>query len=96
MERRALSDDEIGALLADLDGWEVRAGKLHKEFRFANFGEALGWIVRVGLQAEKLNHHPEWFNVYGRVSVDLVTHDLGNVISTLDGALARKMDRLAG
>jgi 4a-hydroxytetrahydrobiopterin dehydratase len=96
MARRILTEDELSAVLAELDGWAVEGGKLHKTFRFPNFAEALGWMVRVGLQAEKLDHHPEWRNVYGRVTVDLVTHDLGNRISTLDAALARKMDSLAG
>jgi len=95
MERRALNGDEIAALLDELQGWTVRDGKLHKVYRFGSFNEALGWMVRVGVYAEKVDHHPEWCNVYNRVTVNLVTHDLGNVISTWDAALARTMDAFA-
>ena len=95
MERRALTVEELPEVVAELDGWEILDGKLHKEYKFTNFSEALSWMVRVGLYAEKTDHHPEWSNVYSRVTVDLVTHDLGNAISTLDVALARKMDKYA-
>ena len=96
MARTRLNDDEIQAALQTLPGWEVKDGKLHKMFKFGSFARALGWMVSVGVQADKMDHHPEWSNVYSRVTVDLVTHDLGNAISNLDVELARKMENLAG
>jgi 4a-hydroxytetrahydrobiopterin dehydratase len=95
MARKAMSETELTAALADLPGWEIKAGKLHKQFQFGNFSEALGWMVQVGVIAEKMDHHPEWSNVYNRVNVDLVTHDLGNAISTWDVELAKKMETAA-
>ncbi len=94
-ERRVLTDDEISAALADLPGWSVRDGKLHREFLFSDFSEAFGFMSRVALAAERMNHHPEWFNVWNRVSVDLSTHDLGG-LSTWDLELAAEMNRLSG
>jgi 4a-hydroxytetrahydrobiopterin dehydratase len=91
----ALTDDELAAALADLPAWEVRDGKLHREFRFGDFGCAFGFMAAAATSAEKLDHHPEWSNVYDRVTVDLVTHDVGG-ITELDVALARRMDRIAG
>jgi len=82
--------------LAELPGWEVKDGKLHKQYKFKSFAAALGWMVSAGIEADKMDHHPEWSNVYSRVTVNLVTHDLGNVISNLDIELAQKMEKLAG
>jgi len=96
MARQKLSESELTAALADLPGWEVKEGKLHKVYKFDSFAAALGWMVSVGIYADKMDHHPEWSNVYNRVSVDLVTHDLGNAISNLDVELAQKMEKLAG
>ncbi|NCF65573.1 MAG: 4a-hydroxytetrahydrobiopterin dehydratase [Chloroflexi bacterium] len=95
MERRALNTAEVQTALADLPGWEVVDGKLSKLFRFQSFAAAMGWMVSVAIYADKIDHHPEWSNVYSRVQVNLVTHDLDNAISTFDLALARKMDELA-
>ena len=95
MERRKLTDEELADALQRLPGWEVVDGKLHKEFKFGSFAEAMGWMVSAGIQADKLDHHPEWCNVYSRVTIDLVTHDLGT-LSTLDVALAERMEELAG
>lgn len=94
-ERRKLNSDELQEALASLPGWEIKAGKLHKQFTFASFAEALGWMVSVGVVADKMNHHPEWSNVYNRVTIDLVTHDLDNTISSWDVKLAQKMESLA-
>jgi 4a-hydroxytetrahydrobiopterin dehydratase len=94
MARRKLTDEELADALQRMSGWEVKEGKLHKEFKFGSFAEAMGWMVSAGIHADKLDHHPEWANVYSRVTVDLVTHDL-DAISTLDVALAEKMDALA-
>ena len=96
MARQKLSESELTAALADLPGWEVKEGKLHKVYKFDSFAAAMGWMVSVGIYADKMDHHPEWSNVYNRVSVDLVTHDLGNAISNLDVELAQKMEKLAG
>ena len=95
MERKALTSDELETAVTDLPGWEVLYGKLSKTFRFKSFAEALGWMVSVGIYADKIDHHPEWSNVYNKVKVQLVTHDLGNQISTWDVDLARRMDELA-
>ena len=95
MERRALNNDELEAALADLAGWEILDGKLSKTFRFKSFAQAMGWMVSAGIYADKMDHHPEWSNVYNRVQVQLVTHDLGNAVSTWDLELASHMDELA-
>lgn len=89
-----VSEVELAEALTNLPGWEVKEGKLYKQFKFKSFAQALGWMVAAGVEADKLNHHPEWSNVYNRVTVHLATHDLGNTISTLDLALARKMEAL--
>lgn len=73
--------------------WIIDSDKLHKEFVFNNFIEAFGFMARVALIAEALNHHPEWFNVYKRVVIDLTTHEAGG-ISDLDFKLAKKIEQL--
>ena len=95
MARIALSEDALAAALNALPGWLVKDGKLHKQYKFNSFAAALGWMVTVGIAADKMDHHPEWSNVYNRVTVNLVTHDLGNRISNLDVELAQKMENLA-
>jgi 4a-hydroxytetrahydrobiopterin dehydratase len=94
IERKLLSGSEIRASLAALPGWEVRDGKLLREFRFGTFVEAFGFMSRVALLAERMNHHPDWSNVYGRVTVALSTHDLGG-LSTWDVELARQISDAA-
>lgn len=96
MKRQKLDDGEIKIALQGLPGWELKDGKLNKTFKFGSFAQAIGWMVSVAIFADTIDHHPEWFNVYSRVRVDLVTHDLGNSISTYDVELARKMNALAG
>ena len=95
VERRKLNSDELQKALASLPDWEVKAGKLHKQFTFPTFARAIGWMVSVGIAADKMNHHPEWSNVYNRVTVNLVTHDLDNKISSWDVELAKKMEALS-
>ena len=94
-----LSDATRGPLLDPLfaTGWEMVEGRdaIHKQFVFADFTEAFGWMTRVAIWSEKWNHHPEWSNTYKRVDVVLLTHDV-NGLSALDAKLARKMDGLAG
>lgn len=92
-DRRKLSDDEIRKRLADFPGWDVREGRLHREFQFKNFVEAFGFMASVALVAESMNHHPEWLNVYNRLIVDLSTHDVGG-ITALDFKLAEAFNRL--
>jgi len=74
--------------------WEIAAGKLHKTYQFANFIDAFAFMTAAALSAEKMNHHPEWRNVYKTVQVDLTTHEAGG-ITQLDFALAAAMDKLA-
>ena len=92
---KALEEAEIEAKLADLEGWTLVDGKLHRTFRFANFVEAFGFMASTALVAEKMDHHPEWSNVYATVVVDLTTHDAGGV-TTLDFELAAAMNATAG
>ena len=84
----------IAAALEELEGWSIDGGKLYREFRFANFSEAFGFMTRAALAAETANHHPEWFNVYNRVRVHLTTHDAGG-ITRKDVDLASYMNTLA-
>jgi 4a-hydroxytetrahydrobiopterin dehydratase len=90
-----LTADEIGRALEDLPGWRVENGKLHREYRFAGFVEAFGFMASAALVAESMNHHPEWFNVYHTVKIDLTTHDAGGITEN-DTALARRLEDLAG
>jgi len=94
MARPRLAEDELTRALEGLPGWRLAAGKLHREYRFADFSAAFGFMTRVALEAERLDHHPEWSNVWNRVVVDLVTHDSGGVTAS-DVALAKKMEALA-
>lgn len=96
MARYALNETELSEAVAGLSGWQVMDGKLNKTFKFPSFAAAMGWMVAAAIFADKMDHHPEWSNVYNRVTVNLVTHDLGNAISSWDIDLARKMDELAG
>ena len=83
------------AALAELRaaGWELTEGRdaIHKEFKFRNFAEAFGWMARMAIQAEKMDHHPEWSNVYNRVEVVLTSHDVSG-LTERDLRLARKMN----
>jgi len=89
-----MSDAEVKVALADLPEWGVVEGKLHREYQFADFIHAFGFMATASMAIEKMNHHPEWFNVYNRVEVDLTTHDAGG-ISAKDFALARTLDQIA-
>ena len=94
-----LTEAQLTEMLAPLmaAGWRKVEGRdaITKTFTFANFVDAFGFMSRVALHAEKLNHHPEWFNVYNRVEVTLSTHDAGG-LTELDAKLAARMERLAG
>jgi 4a-hydroxytetrahydrobiopterin dehydratase len=93
-EYRKLSDREIDKELAEVVGWKIVGGKLHKAIEFSSFVQAFGFMTQVAIEAEKMNHHPEWHNVYNRVTIDLVTHDIGG-ISNFDFRLARAIDAIA-
>ena len=96
MKRSAkLSAKVIDVRLPSLPGWKRTKGKLHRIFTFADFSEAFAFMVRAALAAEKLNHHPDWSNVWNKVTVDLSTHDAGG-ITELDFRLAAEMNRIAG
>jgi 4a-hydroxytetrahydrobiopterin dehydratase len=90
----ALTADEIDAALLELEGWQVVGGKLHREFKFGDFSEAFGFMTRVAIEANTMWHHPEFFNVWSKVVIDLVTHEAGDAISELDVKLAKKIDTL--
>ncbi|MEC4805281.1 MAG: 4a-hydroxytetrahydrobiopterin dehydratase [Jaaginema sp. PMC 1079.18] len=74
-----LSQTEIQNAIASLEGWSIVDEKLHKTFKFQNFIAAFGFMTQVAIAAEKMNHHPEWFNVYNTVKIDLTTHDAGGI-----------------
>ena len=93
MEPLATAEVETG--MADLPAWSLQGDRIAREFVFADFVQAFGFMSSVALLAERANHHPEWRNVYRDVEVELSTHDSGG-ITALDVRLAREMDRLAG
>ena len=90
-----LTAAEVHALAERLPQWSLQDGKLHRELRFANFSQAFAFMTRVAMAAEQLNHHPEWSNVWNRVSIDLTTHDTGG-LSDLDVELAARINALLG
>jgi len=95
VKRTPLSADELSRSLDALPGWSLEGGKLHREFRFPDFVRAFAFMSAVALVAEKRDHHPEWSNVYGKVVVDLTTHDAGGITRS-DVDLAKTMHELAG
>jgi 4a-hydroxytetrahydrobiopterin dehydratase len=88
-----LSDEQIKAELVGLPGWSVVNGKLHKNFVFNDFINAFGFMCKAAIHIEKMNHHPEWFNVYNKISIDLTTHDAGGITQN-DIVLARILNSL--
>ena len=96
MARQKLDAQAVRDALAELEGWELQDDReaIGKTYVFRNFSEAFGFMTRVALAAEKLDHHPEWFNVYKTVKVTLSTHDADG-LTELDFNLARKMDACA-
>lgn len=88
-----LSEQEIEKEVSKLKGWKVANGKLNQSFEFNNFVHAFGFMTKVAMEAEKMNHHPEWFNVYNKVIIELVTHDVEG-ISNYDIKLARIVNQL--
>ncbi len=94
MSAPRLSDAELNSALSQLDGWNLKDGKLHRQYQFGSFVEAFGFMSSVALVAESMGHHPEWFNVYNRVTIALTTHDSGGITSK-DVELAKKANELA-
>lgn len=95
LSRDKLSPAAIEAELATLPGWSLTGGKLHREYKFADFIHAFGFMATSAIAIEAMNHHPEWFNVWNRVVVDLSTHDAGGV-TAWDVKLARTLEDIAG
>lgn len=91
---KKLTDPELAAALARLEGWKIEHGKLHREYKFADFPHAFAFMTAAAINIEKMNHHPEWFNVYNRVVVDLTTHDAGG-ITQRDVDLAHLLESFA-
>lgn len=94
MNASVLSANQLEAALAQLDNWSIQNGKLHRQYQFPSFVEAFGFMSSLALVAESMGHHPEWFNVYNRVTIDLTTHDVGG-ITQKDVDLAKKANELA-
>ena len=88
-----LSESSIEEKLKNLPGWSLKNEKLYKEFQFNDFNQAFGFMTRAAMEIEKMNHHPEWFNVYNRITVDLTTHDAGGITNN-DINLARILNSL--
>jgi 4a-hydroxytetrahydrobiopterin dehydratase len=95
MRAQKLSDTEIQEQLSRAQGWSLVNGKLHREFQCKDFVSAFGNMTRVALVAESMNHHPEWFNVWNKVVIDLNTHSVKG-ISDLDFTLAGKINEIFG
>jgi 4a-hydroxytetrahydrobiopterin dehydratase len=95
MDLSRLTQTDLEANLAQLTNWTIVEGKLHRQFKFRDFVEAFGFMSSMALVSERLGHHPEWFNVYNRVTVDLVTHDAGG-ITRLDIEWATISNQLSG
>jgi len=88
-----LSKEDIDEELKSLPGWSVVNEKLHKEFQFDNFNQAFGFMTRSAMEIEKMNHHPEWFNVYNKITIELTTHDAGGITKN-DVNLAKILNSL--
>ena len=89
-----LSTEQISEELKNLPGWVVKDEKLHKDFEFEDFNQAFGFMTRAAMHIEKMNHHPEWFNVYNKLTIDLTTHDAGGITQN-DIDLAKILNSLA-
>ncbi len=90
---KKLTSQEIESELKNLEGWSVINEKLRKEFQFSDFNEAFGFMTRAAMHIEKINHHPEWFNVYNKLRVELTTHDAGGITNN-DVMLAKILNSL--
>ncbi len=93
---KPLNRAKIETALAGLPGWTFKRDALAKNFQFKDFREAMGFMVRAAFEAEAMNHHPEWTNVYNRVSVRLNTHDAGGKVTAKDVELAGRIEKISG
>jgi len=93
MSIKKLSDAEVAERLSQAPAWKREADKIRRDFKFDNFVTAFGFVTKVALLAEKADHHPEWSNVYNRVSIELTTHDASG-LSQRDFDLAKQIDKL--
>lgn len=93
MSRHPYTEVEINTKLSELKGWTLRENAIYKEFGFKNFAAAFAFMTKVAFEAEKLDHHPDWKNVYNKVAIKLNTHDAGG-ITELDFRLAGRIDKL--
>ncbi|MGA3190059.1 MAG: 4a-hydroxytetrahydrobiopterin dehydratase [Bryobacteraceae bacterium] len=91
---KKIDDGEVSARVEKMPGWSVTGGKLHREYKFADFPHAFGMMATAAPAIEKMDHHPEWSNVYNRVTVDLTTHDAGG-ITQKDFELAALLEGIA-
>jgi 4a-hydroxytetrahydrobiopterin dehydratase len=89
-----LTDAQLQTALQTLPGWTVQDDKLHRDYQFADFAQAIGFITTAALGIEKMDHHPEWFNVYNKVRVDLTTHSSGGITQN-DVDLAQLLEKIA-
>jgi 4a-hydroxytetrahydrobiopterin dehydratase len=90
-----LSTVEIQAAVRELAGWELKGDVLVKSFKFDSFREALSFMVRASFEAEAMNHHPDWTNVYNRLEVRLSTHDAGGKVTSKDIELAKRLQKIS-
>ncbi|CAD6368993.1 putative pterin-4-alpha-carbinolamine dehydratase [metagenome] len=88
-----LSQEDIEQELKNLPGWKIVNEKLYREFQFESFNQAFGFMTRAAMEIEKMNHHPEWFNVYNKITIELTTHDAGGITKN-DVNLAKILNSL--
>ena len=93
MKSKVLRGQDLLSLQKELPSWEVKNSRLKREWQFTNFVEAFGFITRVAIISESMNHHPEWSNVYSKVTIELTTHDSGG-LTDKDVQLAKEINLL--
>ncbi|HUR58323.1 MAG TPA: 4a-hydroxytetrahydrobiopterin dehydratase [Opitutaceae bacterium] len=92
---KPLTAEQVSAAQEKLSGWTCKPAALTRTYTFDSFREALSFMVRVGFEAEDMNHHPEWTNVYNKVSIRLNTHDAGGKVTAKDVELAERIEKIA-
>lgn len=90
-----LSKSEVTSALQELPGWSHEADGLTKMFKFGSFREAISFLIRAAFEAEEMNHHPDWTNVYNKLIIRLTTHDAGDKVTAKDVELARRIQRIS-
>jgi len=89
-----MSPEDVSAAISSLPGWSLNSGKLFREYKFADFTHAFAFMAAVALAAEKMDHHPDWTNMYDRVTIHLWTHDAGGITKS-DLQLAQQIEKIA-